>query len=458
MPSDTPSEEGKTEDTPPPTARGANANEQQQDTSNDEGRRNNRNNNREHRDNENRNNSISGTSKDFEGGKPELKAVLALAGEQVTLKKTFDAFRETLSEHIVREYNNGSNVVSVIKYMEDPMVAFKNDEPTDLTEEQKKSTTKVRMHNRLVDKYVDRQIDLEENLKRIYILIWGQCTHTLKTYVQSMENYDAKSKAYDVLWLLKQLKPSVSGIDTKADKFKTLWLVLKKVVNMKQGQNEDCDDFYSRVKSNFEQLTLAGGEHVFDCSAFLAADIKNPTKQEKEKSIERFQSMGMLQCIDKTRFGKLLTNLDESMHVGRNEYPKTLANTYDLLVKTSGVVNQQTPRLSHATLDVVAVVEEEMTDGLELLLCKVVDAVETATRHRSQAMMVSHTKESLVTIVTRWDTTVVIALYLHVIVQEEMASVLYKYTPVSIKQETLSHVLGSYSIHALLRVLFVMKH
>jgi len=144
-----------------------------------------------------------------------------------------------------------------------------------------------------------------------------------------------------VIWLLEHIKSTVSGIDIKAEKFKSLWDVLRRVLIMKQGQNETYNNFYCHTKSNFEQISLSGRTHFLYYTDFITVDTNAPTADEKSTAKECVMAILMLQSCDKNCFGHILTSIDQSIHMGKNEYLKNLADMYDLLVKISGVVTQQ---------------------------------------------------------------------------------------------------------------------
>ena len=71
-----------------------------------------------------RNVHIDTTNKDFIGEEPTIGAVLATKSERVDMKASFDAFREKISNYIVRTITNGADCVTVVRDMVDPKISF----------------------------------------------------------------------------------------------------------------------------------------------------------------------------------------------------------------------------------------------------------------------------------------------------------------------------------------------
>jgi len=73
-------------------------------------------------------------------------------------------------------------------------------------------------------------------------VIIGQCTLALQSMINGNLEYEAKSGAFDALWLLTRIKLTTAGVDLKANP--SLWLheqVLAFFI-AQQGQNESDDN------------------------------------------------------------------------------------------------------------------------------------------------------------------------------------------------------------------------
>ena len=56
---------------------------------------------------------------------------------------------------------------------------------------------------------------VKSNLKKIYSLIYGNCTEGVQTMLKADSDYEVKSQNFDYEWLFKKAKAIVSGLDTK---------------------------------------------------------------------------------------------------------------------------------------------------------------------------------------------------------------------------------------------------
>ena len=109
---------------------------------------------------------------------------------------------------------------------------------------------------------------------------------------------------------------------------------------MRQGENESDSAYMKRFQVNCDTLFSAGGKHIL-CSPELiqAADPKNITEDEREKEESKFKAIVFLKRSDQSRYGTFLTELQNSAHLNRDEYPTSEAEALDLMVRRSGSFN-----------------------------------------------------------------------------------------------------------------------
>jgi len=60
--------------------------------------------------------------------------------------------------------------------------------------------------------------------------------------------------------------------------------------------------------------------------------LSNATDKEIATEKERFNAMCFLLCADETRYGELLEELKKEVYKGKDEYPKTIVDSYELLI------------------------------------------------------------------------------------------------------------------------------
>ena len=200
-----------------------------------------------------RDNSSVHVSKTYEGDTPEIGAVLALQNENVDKKVNFTVFCERIGTYIMKEYKNGEDVISVTKDTDvDVIKEFKKEKkPEDLTDEERKSNVEVEIKKEEIKAYVRDLKILVSNMKKMYSLVFGNCTDGVRTLIKSEELYEEKSKLFDCVWILKTCNSIVSGIDTKTSPRVSLHTALLSFLFLKQYGNESNDAYLTRFNISY---------------------------------------------------------------------------------------------------------------------------------------------------------------------------------------------------------------
>jgi hypothetical protein len=77
-------------------------------------------------------------------------------------------------------------------------------EPADPADGAPRAT--VQKWEKKIDEFVKRELALEEKLRTLYTLVWGQCTKIVRARVEALPNCKDMSKEFDALALLKAIK------------------------------------------------------------------------------------------------------------------------------------------------------------------------------------------------------------------------------------------------------------
>ena len=64
--------------------------------------------------------------------------------------------------------------------------------------------------------YVGRESSLRRNMEKTFGLIWGQCSSSLQSRIKGDSLFEDSYDDLDTVWLIKELKKGVSGIDNKS--------------------------------------------------------------------------------------------------------------------------------------------------------------------------------------------------------------------------------------------------
>ena len=273
----------------------------------------------------------------FRGETPSIDAVLSLSTERIDKSVPFEIFQEKIKNYVLKELKRGEDIVSLVTDLKNPMEEFNTEHsPTDPTEEEEKSHFKMKMWELRAKRFLDREETLGQNVFKIYALVIGQCSPALKSALKGDAEYTKKSASFDALWLLKKLKVISSGVDVKANPTLTLYEQAILFFDTRQGTTESDDDYLVRFNSRCKNLELAGGGHFFCSAAILASEFDDASEENIEKTKEKFKAMCFLQKAHPGRYRDLIEDLKKAVHRGRDEYPATRSDAYDLLARTSG--------------------------------------------------------------------------------------------------------------------------
>ena len=105
-------------------------------------------------------------------------------------------FCEKLGTYLRNEFKNRDDVFEVtIDHNFDVINAFeKENKPVKLNDKERKNTVDVEIHKEEIKEYVKDLKTIKSNLKKLYSLIYGNCTESVQTMIKADEDYEEKSK------------------------------------------------------------------------------------------------------------------------------------------------------------------------------------------------------------------------------------------------------------------------
>jgi len=140
--------------------------------------------------------------------------------------------------------------------------------------------------------YVKKLNLTKSSLKKIYDVIYGNCTESVQAMIKTDADYE--TKILKCQWLLNKVKTIVSGLDTKSKKRVPLHGALFNFLTMHQYQTEINDAYLTSSKSNVKALKLAGGEHVLVSNKLINKLATNITNTDRQKEKEHFLAVAFI--------------------------------------------------------------------------------------------------------------------------------------------------------------------
>ena len=105
---------------------------------------------------------------------------------------------------------------------------------------------------------------------------------------------------------------------------------------MNQYDNESNAAYLKRFKLMIQTLKIAGGDHMLVSKAMLGKEIHEAASAEIMIECKRIMCICFILLSHKGTCKKLLDDLKRSANLGRDEYPETLTEAFNLLVRESG--------------------------------------------------------------------------------------------------------------------------
>ena len=270
--------------------------------------------------------SVNQADKDFKG-KDETIGVLGLPIEKnLKFGLSYEDFQESLMQYAEANFNKGNDLKPLIKFLIDPIQRI-GAAPA-LPVGAAANPELLQIWKERLSKYNKRIETIEDNQVKLYGIILGQCTESLKSEIKGEDEYEEKEMDSDALWLMETIKKISAGINTKKNEVQAYINKCRDVWNCIQLSNESLDAFQKRFRSTAQTADLAGGEMLFlptlktiglidmervnsivsedaDEQAILrAAKLAELETARYKKVKERVLAMLFMQNANRSRYGK----------------------------------------------------------------------------------------------------------------------------------------------------------
>ena len=193
-------------------------------------------------------------------------------GESAT-KQQFLKTVGVLKEHIDKTFEYPQDVASICKSFEIVTLTM----PANL----EKSVYETDMAKRMIwetsmKTYMKRIDKMESNLRAIYAIVWGQCSPTMQSKLESLDDYEERSTDCDCVWLLKEIQGIAHRFEGTRHVHISLDDAWEAYYNIRQGQHQDIHAYLKEYQSIIQVLEHYGAAIGTD-APYLAAMTKKLT-------------------------------------------------------------------------------------------------------------------------------------------------------------------------------------
>jgi hypothetical protein len=272
----------------------------------------------------------------FEGRCKELEGhVYDICGAQQA--NQFIKTTEEIGLYVGQHYSHGGDIATAVRTYERPTFESPEDPPDDAT---------IAVRKRWEDKLKrigNREEVLEDNITKLYNLIWGQCSDAMQAKVESLPEFAAIRGPMEGIGLLKLLKTIAFKFEPQVYKPLAIDDAIYKFIHARQSKQMSAAEYLEQFQNNVDVLDAVGatfGPHRGVVEMITGDQRANEaTPEQYNEATERSIAIAFINRADRTRYGRLLEDLRNNYLMGQDNYPRSLNQAYNLLVNW-----QQDPR------------------------------------------------------------------------------------------------------------------
>ena len=108
--------------------------------------------------------------------------------------------------------------------------------------------------------YVKRKVALGENLRKAYLLVWGQYSDVMRERLEALPEFKAICDSDDVLGLLKHMKSINFKFEDQKYPFGSVYFANKRFYNYKQGSEDTNNQHYEKFNNLVSVVESYGGQ------------------------------------------------------------------------------------------------------------------------------------------------------------------------------------------------------
>ena len=263
----------------------------------------------------------------FEGRCEDVKGHIYDYGES----KNADQFIQTTKEiknYVGRTYKYGGDITAAITALEVSTLK-EPPEPKDTT-----AVIAMKKWEKEYDAYLKSKKYLDDNVKTLYNLVWGQCTDTMQQKIEGLDTYEEMEASQDGIGLLIAIKDTSYNYQSQKYRIESVNEALYRLMTLRQN-NLSPQQYHEQFTNMLAVYLHCGGttEPHKGCLDYVA-DKKNwgaITDAQRASVFEMQWANWFILHADRHRYGSLITSLQNDYLNGTDNYPKTITDAYSRL-------------------------------------------------------------------------------------------------------------------------------
>ena len=281
----------------------------------------------------------------FKGKCKDLEGIVCDTGLPNSQQDLFSRTTQEIAECAAREFKDGGDIRTTLTKQAFPK--FKKPDPIKMLRDgDGKSTSTadpadLERHKLEAKTSHDEETALKRNLKRVFALILGQCSPTIRDRMEASPDWEAIDRDSDTLELLKLIQKSLCNQATTKKELHAQTEAETAFHRFTQGRHMTNSDYLDKFKGLTEVWKHLGGKpgvNDANIAAVKAAAVKTGTSssmtvEQAEKAAEESHlAMFLLTKSDRRRCGSLVADSSNDCMRGVDGHPTTLSKACDVLV------------------------------------------------------------------------------------------------------------------------------
>jgi hypothetical protein len=169
--------------------------------------------------------------------------------------KDYKTTTSKIAEYAGRTYDQGANVQRIIfDGVKEPF-----DKPDELDSANKKNAVKKAIWDKMITPLVKRMEKRDENIRKAYMLVYGQCSDGVWAKLESMPDFNWMEKSCDLVLLLTNIQTVRFSYQGQQNKTHALIDAQKQLFSMYQDQMTSCQSYFERFKVMVQVVKHCGG-------------------------------------------------------------------------------------------------------------------------------------------------------------------------------------------------------
>ena len=110
-----------------------------------------------------------------------------------------------------------------------------------------------------VKNFVKRKSTLQDNMSKMYSLLWGQCSEPMRAKVKAMLTFEVVKEQMDMIGLLDLIRKSTFDFHSQGNNYHAMIEIQKAQINFRQPKDMSNGDYYEKFNSLAEAYESCGG-------------------------------------------------------------------------------------------------------------------------------------------------------------------------------------------------------